>query len=67
MFVILPEIIAILKLLYTNIRIRYWADADYVWAKLIAKQSWDNIPGGSLIVKRGVENYPKSETSKIFK
>ena len=27
----------------------------------------ENMPGGSLTVKRGVENYRKSQTSKIFK
>ena len=33
---------------------------------MIAQQSQENIPGGSLTVKRGVENHRKTQTSKVF-
>ena len=68
--VILPEIIRILKLLYLiagyNLE-QTQIIVNFVQAKLIAKQFLENIPGGSLTVKRGAENYHKSQTSKIFK
>ena len=67
---ILPEIIRILKLLHLiagyDIE-QTQTIVNCVYAKLIAKQSLENIPGGSLTVKRGVENYQKSQASKIFK